>query len=490
MPRSNKDDRLEIDFSFQRADDSTPADDNEVFPIAILGDFSGRANQSPGTPGVLAQIDCDNFEKVFAKFGVSLRWAPPGTATEEQTVQFHRLEDFHPDELLHQIQPLSQLFDLRDRLLDPARAEAAVTEAEAILKAEVTSTTPLPAAASTETTEEVLTRLLGKPATAERPRAVSKLDELIKQIVRPSVVPGPSVEQTQLVQLIENELSKGLRHLLHNPNFQALESGWRGIDFLVREAGEQSKFYLLDISKSELMGRVVAGDLTKSAIFKHLEQIRPAVLLGLYTFGLDDHVLLDLLGSFAAALKTSFVGGASPELVGCNSFGLQADPDEWTNIPVLEKFDAVRRKPQSAHLGLLMPRFLLRQPYSPNSDPIESFPFQEMPDSSEHESYLWGNPALLCGYLLEDAFAAEGWDLDGSEGGQIVGLPVYTFISEGGETQAKPCAEAWLSERAAEVIRRRGFIPIASIRGRDAVEIKALHGFSLPPKSLIIRPRG
>jgi type VI secretion system protein ImpC len=113
-----------------------------------------------------------------------------------------------------------------------------------------------------------------------------------------------------------------------------------------------------------------------------------------------------------------------------------------------------------------------------------------MPDSSEHESYLWGNPALLCGYLLEDAFAAEGWDLDASEGGQIVGLPVHTFTPEGGETQAKPCAEAWLSERAAEVIRRRGFMPIASIRNRDAVEIQALHGFSLPPKSLIIRSRG
>ena len=86
MPRSNRDDRLEIDFSFQPADVSTPADDDEVFPIAILGDFSGGANRSPGTPDILARIDCDNFEKVFAQFGVSLRLAPPGTATEEQTV--------------------------------------------------------------------------------------------------------------------------------------------------------------------------------------------------------------------------------------------------------------------------------------------------------------------------------------------------------------------------------------------------------------------
>jgi type VI secretion system protein ImpC len=489
MPRPITDGHLKIDFSFQPAEVSTPADDDTYFPIVILGDFTGRANRGSDTPGIAARVDCDNFENVFARFDVSLRFTPPGSGSEEQTVRFRRLEDFHPDELIHQIAPFSRLFDLRARLLDPARAEGAVAEAEAILKPEVTESTPLPAT-STETTEELLTRLLGKPATAEPKRtpAASKLDEFIKQIVAPSVVPGLSIEQSQLVQLIENELSKGLRDLLHDPKFQALESGWRGIDFLIREAGEQIQFYLIDIDKGELASLIVGCDFTKTAIFKHLEQIGPALLLGLYSFGLDDHRLLGSLGSFAAALQTTLVGGASPQLVGCNSFGLQADSDEWASTPALAELDALRRMPQSAHLGLLMPRFLLRQPYGPSSDPIESFQFEETLYPSEHESYLWGNPALLCGYLLADAFAAEGWGLDTSEGGHIYGLPVYTFTA-GGETQVKPCAEAWLSEKSTELIRRRGFMPVGSIRGRDAVEIKALHAFSLPPEPLIIRSR-
>jgi type VI secretion system protein ImpC len=268
-----------------------------------------------------------------------------------------------------------------------------------------------------------------------------------------------------------------------------LESAWRGIDFFIRETGEKIQIYLVDIEKAELAGLVAGSDFTNMALFKHLDQIAPTVLLGLYTFGLEDHALLGSLGAFAAALQTTLVGAASPQLVGCNSFGSQPDSDEWISMPVLTEFDALRQMTQSAHLGLLMPRFLLRQPYGPDSDPIESFSFKEMTDSSEHESYLWGNPALLCGYLLADAFAAQGWDLDTSEGGQIFGLPVYTFTT-GGETQAKPCAEAWLSEKAAELISRRGFIPVTSIRGRDAVEIKALQAFSLPPKPLVIRSRG
>ncbi|MBV8226322.1 MAG: type VI secretion system contractile sheath large subunit [Verrucomicrobia bacterium] len=490
MPRPITDGRLKIDFSFQPAEVSTPADGDTYFPIVILGDFSGRANRTSDTPGIAAQIDYDNFEQVLAKFDVSLPLASTGPGSEQQTVRFRHLEDFHPDRLIHQITTFSRLFDLRGRLLDPAHAGGAVAEAEAILKREVTESAPLPAT-STETTEELFTRLLGKPATAEPKRtpAASKLDELIKQIVAPSVVPEPSIEQSQLVQLIENELSKGLRDLLHDPKLQALESSWRGIDFLIREAGEQIQFYLINIEKGELASLIVGCDFTKTAIFKHLEQIGPALLLGLYTFGLEDHRLLGSIGSFAAALQTTLVGGASPQLVGCNSFGLQADSDDWATAPVLAEFDALRRMPQSAHLGLLMPRFLLRQPYGLNSDPIESFPFQETSYPFEHESYLWGNPALLCGYLLADAFAAEGWDLDTSEGGQIFGLPVYTFTA-GGENQVKPCAEAWLSEKTTELIRRRGFTPVGSIRGRDAVEIRALQSFSLPPRPLIIRSRG
>jgi len=490
MPRPITDGHLKIDLSLQPADVLTPADDDTFFPMVILGDFSGRANRSADSPGIVAQIDCDNFEKVFARFDVSLHLAAAGLGSEKQTVRFGQLEDFHPDELIHQIKPFSRLFDLRGRLLDPARAQGAVTEAEAILRAEVAEPTPL-TATSTETTEELLTRLLGKPSSTEpkRPPAVSKLDELIKQIVAPSVVPGPSIEQSQLVQLIENKLSKELRDILHDPHFQALESAWRGIDFLTRETGEKIQIYLVDIEKAELASLVAGSDFRNMALFKHLDQIAPTVLLGLYTFGSEDHALLGSLGAFAAALQTTLVGAASPQLVGCNSFGSQPDSDEWISIPGLTEFDALRRMTQSAHLGLLMPRFLLRQPYGPDSDPIESFSFQEMTDSSEHESSLWGNPALLCGYLLADAFAAQGWDLDTSEGGQIFGLPVYTFTT-GGETQAKPCAEAWLSEKAAELISRRGFIPVTSIRGRDAVEIEALQAFSLPPKPLIIRSRG
>ena len=73
----------------------------------------------------------------------------------------------------------------------------------------------------------------------------------------------------------------------------------------------------------------------------------------------------------------------------------------------------------------------------------------------EHESYLWGSSAILCGYLLADAFATDGWELDARHRGEIFGLPMHKFTADG-EIHVKPCAEAWLSDKAAEAILNRG----------------------------------
>ncbi len=229
---------------------------------------------------------------------------------------------------------------------------------------------------------------------------------------------------------------------------------------------------------------LAGGDLTRTTIFKQLEEIGPAIVLGIYTFGLQDQSLLKALGALAQAYHTAFVAGASPEMVGCSSFGSQPDPDDWVRGPGLDGFDALRRMSEAAYLGLLMPRFLLRQPYGAGSDPIEAFPFEEMLSQPEHESYLWGSSAVLCGYLLADAYATDGPDT--RLGGEIIGLPMHTFTAHG-ETHVKPCAEAWLTDKAADVILNRGIMPVTSIRGRDAVEIKGLRAFSLPPKPLPIR---
>jgi type VI secretion system protein ImpC len=489
MPQAIIGGQMTVDLSSKPAQASGRLDDETFFRLVILGDFSGRSHRQGNSlpPALPVRIDCENFERVFAKFDVVLNFSAAKAGSDALALKFCRLEDFHPDELIRRVESLSRLANLRTRLQNPATADAAVAESREVLKMPSTGI-DRPPSSSTETNEELLTRLLEKPA-GQPSRAVppaSTVEKLIKQLVAPSVVPGQSPQQTETAQLVESELSGRLAKLLHDPDFQALEAAWRGIDFLIRGVDDQTQCYLIDITKDELAALAIAGDLAKTAVFKQLNEIGPGVVLGMYTFGLPDLALLKTLGSLAEAHQTAFVTGASPEMVGCRSFGLQPDPDDWLHGEGVDAFAPLRRLPEAAHLGLLMPRFLLRQPYGAGSDPIEAFPFEEMLSAPEHEFYLWGNPAVLCGYLLADAFAAEGRPIDTGGGGVISGLPVHTYAIDG-ETHAKPCAEAWLSEKAAEVILEHGIMPVASIRGRDAVELKALRAFSLSPKPLPVR---
>jgi type VI secretion system protein ImpC len=473
---------MNFDFSFKSASDRRSS--SEPLRLAILGDFGGRPGDPESKSSGPLPVDSDNFDEVFARFGVTLDLPPNEKRPWEIKLQFRKLEDFHPEQLLLRLNSLAQLDELRAKLGQPATMDAAAKELQEILKI-VTSPpeTTLPPVTQ-ESTEDMLARLLQRPASepAKTSSAAGLANRLIQQIIGPNVA-SALPQQSQLVALTEAELATRLKAVLHDSDFQALEATWRGLDFLIRNITEEIKVSVIDLSKKELAGMLAAEDWAKSKINKQLEKIRPAVVLGIYTFEPEDHALLANIGRLAQANRISFVAGASPHLVGCDSFGSQPDPDDWKedSSDELTGFETLRRTPEAARLGLAMPRFLLRQPYGKGSDPIEAFPFEEMSAKPGHESYLWGNPAFLCGLLMADAFASQDADLDLKDlsgGGEIGGLPIHKFTSEG-ETEVKPCAEAWLSERAAAAILRHGIMPVLSIQGRDAVQVFTLRTLGL-----------
>ena len=69
MPDSS-DGRMRFDFSFKSGSEQEASE--ESLRIAILGDFGGsRAGVENQSSGPLL-VDCDNFDEVFAKIGVTL----------------------------------------------------------------------------------------------------------------------------------------------------------------------------------------------------------------------------------------------------------------------------------------------------------------------------------------------------------------------------------------------------------------------------------
>jgi type VI secretion system protein ImpC len=225
------------------------------------------------------------------------------------------------------------------------------------------------------------------------------------------------------------------------------------------------------------------------ATYEHLIEHTPrnepwAVLAGNYTFYPidEDAQLLGRLAAVARHAGAPFLAAASSSVLGCSSFAETPEPRRWHPVPG-DSWQALRRLPQASWLGLALPRFLLRLPYGKQTHATENFAFEEFGPAPHHEHYLWGNAALACAYLLGEAFLESGWNLRPGEIAEISGLPMHTYRADG-ESHLKPCAEALLSESAAEAILDQGLMPLLSIKGSDAVRLLRFQSLAEPARAL------
>jgi type VI secretion system protein ImpB len=95
------------------------------FVVGVMGDFSG--NPAEALPRVrdrkFVQVDRDNFDQVMAGMKPRLVMRVPNKLSEQGgtmsvEVNFRETEDFHPDKLVQQIEPLRKLVELRQNLND------------------------------------------------------------------------------------------------------------------------------------------------------------------------------------------------------------------------------------------------------------------------------------------------------------------------------------------------------------------------------------
>jgi len=349
----------------------------------------------------------------------------------------------------------------------------------------------------------VLAMILGEPAptTPSGPTQIGNVDwnAFMREVVAPFAIPKANPQQGELVAQVDTATSGLLRTLLHQPDFQALEAAWRGLYFLVRrlETDSSLKIGLIDVSRAEMSADLAsADDLGTSGLYKLLVESTVgtpgaapwAVLTGLYTFGPTqaDAELLGRLAQVAKHAGAPFLTAASSLTLGCKSFDDTPDPDDWTHqldATGRDAWAALRKLPEATSLGLLLPRFLLRLPHGKETNPVESFDFEEVPEGQPHEGYLWGNPALALAYLLGDAFTRAGWDVTNGLAAELKDLPVHVYKRDR-ETQMKPCAETVLSDRAADRIQEHGIMPLLSVQDQDSVQLRGFFSLAGPGKPL------
>jgi len=467
---------------------------NSPFCIAIMGDFSGRLNHAQSNADKkpeprLIEIDRDNFEEVMARFKISLNLNI--SDNEIINIELKELDDFHPDELYENLESFSKLRSLRRRLNKASSFARAAAEMQGWLPSFDTRTIesqpeaeqiPADTATPNLSTDNLLDSILGsqqdqsKTTTSE----ATHIDNLIKSIVAPYVEPAADPRQEELLATLDTATQNHMRDILHNAEFQAMESAWQAVYFLIKrlETDSKLKIFLLDISKQELQDDLAVDDLSSSSIYKLFcdpsEGDLPwSILLGNYSFtdSIDDVLSLANIGAIAQQARAPFIAAANEALTGCESFSKTPDYEDWNHSlsdGVAKAWQMLRESPVATYIGLALPRFILRLPYGKKSKPIETFSFEEMTEENNHESYLWGNAAFIKVECIARNFKNNGWNMHLNEVFQTNNLPVH-YYTDDGEMSSKPVAEITLTEKGGQIINNNGLISLWSVKNTDCI---------------------
>jgi len=95
------------------------------FVVGVLSDLSGKPDEP--LPSLkdrkFVEIDRDNFDEVLAGMKPRLAYTVDNKLTDDDTklgveLRFKSLEDFHPENVVRQVEPLRKLLDERERLSD------------------------------------------------------------------------------------------------------------------------------------------------------------------------------------------------------------------------------------------------------------------------------------------------------------------------------------------------------------------------------------
>jgi type VI secretion system protein ImpC len=285
---------------------------------------------------------------------------------------------------------------------------------------------------------------------------------------------------------IDELISAQLNEIMHAPEFQKLESTWRGMHYFVTntETSTQLKLRVLNVPKKELLDDLEkAVEFDQSNLFKKIYEEEYGTLgghpyslmVGDYEFGRhpQDVALLEKLSNVAAAAHAPFIGGASPKLFDMDGFTELGRPRDLAKIfesAELTKWRSFRASEDARYVSLVLPHILMRLPYGPDTKPVDGFNYVEDVDGRNHAKYLWGNAAWALALRITSAFSLYSWcaAIRGVEGGGVVeGLPTHTFRTDEGDVALKCPTEIAVTDRREKELNDLGFITLCHSKGTD-----------------------
>lgn len=291
-----------------------------------------------------------------------------------------------------------------------------------------------------------------------------------------------------MIAKLDEKLSAQINKIIHDPEYQKLESSWRGLAYTINntESDATLKVQVMNISKSELdreLRMYPGAKWDQSPLFKKIYEAefgqlggQPfGALVGDFYFdhSSSDVRLLRDLGKIAAASHAPFISAAAPTLLGMDSWNELGNPRDLSTVfdtPDYAGWNSLRDSENSRYLAITLPRVLSRSPYGQNGEPVEEFNFEEVTDGHEGKNYAWMNAAHAMAVNINRAHKEYGWTVQirgVQSGGEVANLPVHNFDVGDGSTDMKCPTEFAISDRREGELSKSGLISLVHRKNTD-----------------------
>ena len=307
----------------------------------------------------------------------------------------------------------------------------------------------------------------------------------------------------EMIARLDEKLSAQMNEIMHAPEFQSIESAWRGLAYISNnsETDATLKLRVMNVSKNELyrdLRNYPDAKWDQSPLFKKIYEAEFGqlggepfgCLVGDYHFdqSATDIRLLRDLGKVAAASHCPFISGASPTLLGhglLDGAFQSARPQQDLRDAGLRRLEvaarlrelALRRAVHAARAG---PRALRRQVHSGRGIRLRG-----RDRRPQGRKYAWMNAAYAMAANINRAYKEYGWTVrirGVQSGGEVINLPTHTFPTDDGDIDLKCPTEIAISDRREAELSKSGLLPLIHRKNSDKAAFIGAQSLYRPKK--------
>lgn len=321
------------------------------------------------------------------------------------------------------------------------------------------------------------------------------LTELLDSDWRGDAIDGLLIDS--LLVGLDKMLGEHLDRIMVHPQFKQLEAAWRSLDYLVKQTDfdHNIKIKLLSVDQESLAADFEnASELKFTKLYQQVyvdEYDTPggdpfgAIIID-YDFSASPRSvkLLDSLGQLGMSAHCPVITSLSPQFFGKQTM------EEVVNIKDLDgymqrseyiQWNALREKEHARYIGLTLPKFLLRSPYT-SDDFMKGFVYSESVNVTGSENFLWGRSCFALAARMVKSFANHGWliNIRGPDsGGLVTDLPIYHYDAGVG-LQAKIPTEIIISEQKEVQLSALGFIGLSVYKNKNVACFFSVNSIQKP----------